>query len=283
MDADIKNYDFRAFSASCGKALQGHFARLLRRLPRSRVSVAGGRIQQREVLMKTRSFLLAAGIVLAMAFTSVSAEVSNTDIPLNTNQKTSVYLHPVRLITGFVENAFPFMFYLTGEFPFNERYALIVDPFLMTKKSTYTTARDYNEVFAIFAIGSGIGIRRFVNGNADGFYLQLIPNISYWEKTDHWEDWIGTGQDGKAEYEDKAGDASAINVDVLGYIGYSIKYSKISLFFDIGIGYGFTHYLSRSGDYYSNDPFSSEEKILKVGDQNGLSIDINIGVGIPLL
>ena len=42
MDADIKNYDFRAFSASCGKALQGHFARLLRRLPRSRGSVAGG-------------------------------------------------------------------------------------------------------------------------------------------------------------------------------------------------------------------------------------------------
>ena len=278
MDADIKNYDFRAFSASCGKALQGHFARLLRRLPRSRGSVAGGRIQQREVLMKTRSFLLAAGIVLAMAFTSVSAEVSNTDIPLNTNQKTSVYLHPVRLITGFVENAFPFMFYLTGEFPFNERYALIVDPFLMTKKSTYTTARDYNEVFAI---GSGIGIRRFVNGNADGFYLQLIPNISYWEMTDHWEDWIGTGQDGKAEYEDKAGDASAINVDVLGYIGYSIKYSKINLFFDIGIGYGFTHYLSRSEDY--PDDYGQIIRIHKVGFANGLSIDINIGVGIPLL
>jgi hypothetical protein len=228
-------------------------------------------------MSKTFSKLaLAVGMVLAVAFTSVSAEVSNTDIPLNTNQRTSVYLHPVSLITvfvvngGFNTNDFPFMFYLTGEFPFNERYALIVDPFLITKKST-----DYNEVFVI---GSGIGIRRFVNGNADGFYLQLIPNISYWEETAHWEDWIGTGQDGKAEYEDKAGDASAINVDVLGYIGYSIKYSKISLFFDIGIGYGFTHYLSRSGDYYSNDPF----RILKVGDQNGLSIDINIGVGIPL-
>ena len=224
-------------------------------------------------------FAFTAGLVLAMAFTSVSAEVSNTDIPLNTNQRISVYLHPVTLISSLgsaaSEDKSMFMLNLTGEFPFNERYALIVYPSLLYIEDT--TAMDYVKSFGI---GSGIGIRRFVSANADadGFYLQLIPSIFYYEDTQYWK-W----KDWKDEYEDRTYNASALNVDVLGYIGYSIKYSKISLFFDIGIGYGFTHYLSRSGDYYSNDPFSSEEKILKVGDQNGLSIDINIGVGIPLL
>jgi hypothetical protein len=227
-------------------------------------------------MLKTKSFLLAAGVVLAMAFTSVSAEVSNTDIPLNTNQRTSVYLHPVSLIAGFAsEGKFPFMLYLTGEFPFNERYALIVDPSLLTW--------DDDDGGEVFAIGSGIGIRRFVNGNADGFYLQLIPNISYWEEIAHWKDWKGIGKNGEDEYEDKTDNASGINVDVLGYIGYSIKYSKISLFFDIGIGYGFTHYLSRSigvKDLFKDD---SDIRIFRLGTKNGLSFDINIGVGIPLL
>jgi len=215
-------------------------------------------------MFKTKSFLLAASMVLAMAFTSVSAEVSNTDIPLNTNQKTSVYLHPVWLIAGFasyVADGFnwPFGLNLTGEFPFNERYALIVDPSLLTWDY------DDDDGGEVFAIGSGIGIRRFVNANADGFYLQLMPSIYYWK------------------FDDKIDYASALNVDVLGYIGYSIKYSKINLFFDFGMGYGFTHYLSRSigvKDIFKDD---SDIRIFRLGTKNGLSFDINIGVGIPLL
>ena len=215
--------------------------------------------------MKTKRFLLVAGLVLAMAFTSVSAEVSNTDIQLNTNQKTSVYLHPVWLIAGFASYAvddfyWPFGLNLTGEFPFNERYALIVDPFLLL-----WPGEDGEDGGEVFEIGSGIGIRRFVNGNADGLYLQLMPSIYHWK------------------YDDKIDYASALNVDILGHIGYSIKYSKINLFFDFGMGYGFTHYLSRSigvKDIFKDD---SDIRIFRLGTKNGLSFDINIGVGIPLL
>jgi len=210
--------------------------------------------------MKTNRFLFTAGIVLAMAFTCISAEVSNTDIPLNTNQKTSVYLHPVSLITSFVRYAVEDLYLprlnLTGEFPFSKSNALIVTPSLWAEGSM----EDDTE---LFMIGSGIGIRRFINGNADGFYLQLMPSVFY------------------LKIDDKIDYAYNLNVDVLGYIGYSVKYSKINLFFDIGMGYGLSHQLSISDKDFLKD--KSYFRIFRLGTENDLSYDINIGIGIPLL
>jgi hypothetical protein len=185
----------------------------------------------------------------------------------NDNQKTSVYLHPVSLIAGFagmgIEGFYlPIWFNLTGEIPLSERYALIVNPSLVYMYE------DEDETGKAFFVGSGVGIRRFVNGNADGLYLQIMPYINY-GKGNHW------GDDGEDSF-------SSINADILGYIGYSIKYSKISLFFDIGIGYGISHYLSLSNkELFINE--NDEIRLSGLGAKNGLSIDINIGVGMPLL
>jgi len=69
----------------------------------------------------------------------------------------------------------------------------------------------------------------------------------------------------------------------LGYIGYSIKYSKIYCFFDLGVGYGFSHYFSVDEKFNELIEGDSNIRVLGLGTKNGLSFDINIGVGIPLL
>jgi hypothetical protein len=185
----------------------------------------------------------------------------------NDNQRTSVYLHPTSLIASFVglvseDVHVKLCLNLTGEFPLSERYAFIANPHMIFMSGSSASGELAKEEYHL--VGSGIGIRRFVNGNADGFYLQLMPNITYGEGS-------GFGEDGEGSY-------SAINVDILGYIGYSIKYSKISLFFDAGIGYGISHYLSLSNEWLMED-----FRAYGVGWKNGLSVDINIGVGIPFL
>jgi hypothetical protein len=65
--------------------------------------------------------------------------------------------------------------------------------------------------------------------------------------------------------------------DILGYIGYSAKYSGISVFFDAGIGYGWVSL--KGGEKEKNNiiTFAATGKSGK-----GLAFDINIGVGIPL-
>jgi hypothetical protein len=205
------------------------------------------------------------GIVLC-AFMLLATSNSIGQTLENDNQKTSVYLHPVSLVAGFASMgiegfSLPLLFNLTGEIPLSERYALIVNPSLLYMYE------DKGDTGKAFFVGSGIGIRRFVNGNANGLYLQIMPYVNY-GKGDR------LGNDGEDSF-------SSINVDILGYIGYSIKYSKVSLFFDIGIGYGFSHYLSLSNKELFKD--DDDIRIYGLGTQNGLSIDINIGVGIPLL
>jgi len=193
---------------------------------------------------------------IIIAFFAITVFAQQQEMPQENSESSSVYLHPV----AFAALAADMLYInLTGEFPLNGRYALIVNPSVIW---LYGTSETVEGVDKTFWIGSGIGIRRFVNGNADGLYLQLMPNIGYF----------------KSEDSDRY---SAINADILGYIGYSIKYSKIRLFFDFGIGYGFTHYFSVDKEY--KESIKDEPRFFGMGTRNDLSFDINIGIGIPLL
>jgi len=195
-------------------------------------------------------------ILILIAFFAITVFAQQQEIPQEDSKNSSVYLHPIALTALAVDMLY---FNLTGEFPLSGRYALIVNPYILW---IYGTDAMVEGVDKSVGFGSGIGIRRFVNGNSDGLYLQLMPNVGYF----------------KSEDNDRY---SAINTDILGYIGYSIKYSKIHLFFDFGIGYGFTHYFSVDKEY--KESIKDEPRFFGMGARNDLSIDINIGVGIPLL
>jgi hypothetical protein len=161
------------------------------------------------------------------------ASCRGRDIGLDANQRVSVYLHPITLITSLAQEGMPLFLYITGEYPLSRFNSLIINPAIWAGGDG-----DF------FRIGTGVGIRRFANGEANGLYLQAMPSIYYLniikEKGSMW--------------------------DILGYIGYSAKYSGMSIFWDIGLGYG---WLSINND----DNF-----VLK-----GLKLDINFGVGIPIL
>jgi hypothetical protein len=100
------------------------------------------------------------------------ASCRGRDIGLDANQRISVYLHPFTTVGSLATELVPFLLYLTGEYPLSRFNSLIVNPSLWSGRSE-ENGDDY------FKIGTGIGIRRFANGEANGLYLQLMPSIHY--------------------------------------------------------------------------------------------------------
>jgi len=183
---------------------------------------------------------------------------------LKTDQRISVYLHPFTLIS-LAADELPFLLYLTGEIPLNEFNSLIVNP------SMWVGGLGDGE--EVFRLGSGIGIRHFVNGKTQGLYLQLMGNFHYFLNIKLRDKIVGN------EYISGSGSIA----DILGYIGYSMKFSRISLFSDFGLGYGKNNIKKKS---LSNHPdydwrYSDYDWHLADEGKTGLSFDINIiGVGI---
>jgi hypothetical protein len=197
-----------------------------------------------------------------------SVSFANED--LKTNQRISIYLHPFTLISSAIGNYLttnesPFLLYLTGEIPLNEFNSLIVNP------SMWIGGLGYGE--EVFRLGSGIGIRHFVNGETKGLYLQLMGNYHYFLNLKLRDK--NTGD----EYISGSGSIA----DILGYIGYSMKFSSISLFSDFGLGYGKNNIKKKNLSKYPNYDwrYSDYDWRLAHEGKTGLSFDINIGVGIP--
>ena len=180
------------------------------------------------------------------------ASCRGRDVGLEDNQRISIYLHPVTLISTLAVKEVPLFLYLTGEFPLSRFNSLIVNP------SLWTGSNDNGLDF--LRVGSGVGIRRFANGEANGLYLQLMGSLHY------------------LSIEQKIYSASASIsgplADILGYIGYSAKYSGISVFFDFGLGYSFSSIKAKGS--IDDDSWAYD-----LGNNAGLALDINIGLGIP--
>jgi len=168
------------------------------------------------------------------------------------NQRVSVYFHPVSLLTTLGVDGLPLMLYLTGEIPLSESNSLIVNPSLFV--GSYDNDIDY------FRIGSGVGLRRFAGDNASGLYLQVMPSFQYMKLSQKIMDVEAT--------------ASAVVLDILGYIGYAAKYSSISIFIDVGLGYAYRNVKGSIED-------DSEGLFSISADASGLTFDVNLGIGIP--
>jgi len=191
---------------------------------------------------------LASTLLLLVFFCSVVIADENVKVEqkIETNQRIFVYWHPfstfaVLLTSSVINKEVIVPIYITIELPLDENYfALIINP-------SYIFINNINE----FRIGSGVGIRHFMRGNADGVYLQLMPS---------------------AYYSNSRNEIKLLHqINILGYIGYSKKFSNSVLFrtsknnvlirnffFDIGRGYGWGAL------------------------SNGYTLDVNLGVGFAL-
>lgn len=143
------------------------------------------------------------------------------------------------------------MLYSTIEIPINLSNSFIIQPSLWL-------------MWEMSRVGSGFGIRHFLNGKGDGWYLQAMSSFyrySYLAGSD-----FHTNEDvfKKGFY-----------ADLLGYVGYSFKKFKEEnsrVFLDFGIG---TLYPSKNIDKingaYVDKPFKN------------LLIDVNFGAGFSIL
>ena len=192
-------------------------------------------------------FSLIALLSMLLCFSTASSQ-ENTEA----NQRVSVYLHPLSLFTTLGVGGLPLMLYVTGEVPLSGSNSLIVSP------SLFAGGGDNNIDF--FRIGSGVGLRRFAGGNASGLYLQAMPSFQYMKLS---QKIFGIETN-----------STITTFDILGYIGYSAKYSGISVFIDFGLGYALRSAKGSVED--DDDTFFSPS-----ADASGLTFDINLGIGIP--
>jgi len=137
-----------------------------------------------------------------------------------------VYIHPLALSSNLFNTDYEDVatIYLTIEIPFNLSRSLIVKPSLLMER---------NIDVDLLKVGSDIGIRHYLRGKGEGLYLQEQIGIFYY----------------KCE-NDRSGDDIYIPIlsfhpintesfllDAMGYLGYSWKFSKMSVFADIGFGF----------------------------------------------
>jgi hypothetical protein len=141
---------------------------------------------------------------------------------------------------------------LTVEIPFSLSNSLIIRPSLLKRSGT---ERETGGYYDILRVGSDFGFRHYLlgelNERGDGLYIQGQVGIFYCKANysdDYWGEWdffsFGSGK--------------ALWLDAMGYIGYSFKFSRISIFIDVGYGYG-TIWRTGHGELY----------------------DFNVGIGIP--
>jgi hypothetical protein len=176
-------------------------------------------------------------LVLLCSF-AFANEGSETEQRIKANQRVSIYLHPFSAIASVVSEGDLLMLYLTTEYPFSGFNSLIINPSLWKSND-------------LFRIGSGVGLRHFFNGEAYGFYLQLMPSVYL------------------LNYKASRGPIA----DVLGYIGYSGKHSGVSIFFDLGLGYRLPFF---NIDFDDDALIQLDQFLFK-----GFAFDINVGIGIP--
>jgi hypothetical protein len=213
-------------------------------------------------MVKTSIF--ATIVFLIFLSTSLFAEENNS------NQRISVYMHPTSLLASSLMNLMAadqktnFNLELTGEVPLGKYASFIVNPYVSWFSFGLWGRLDS------FKAGSGIGARIFPNGKTDGFYFQLMPSIFYEKEKDVREDW-DLGSTTRKE--------TGIYADALGYIGYALKFSKVSAFLDVGLG----AYKKLSGSHKVIYDCNPNYKCKEINEkENGLAIDINFGIGLPI-
>jgi len=179
-----------------------------------------------------------------------AAKIANTQeeqSAKNNNTRVSLYLHPFSNFLGIIGFS---PIYLTLEIPFSLYNSLIIRPSFLNISHV-----DGDKAFRI---GSDIGLRHYLAGKGEGLYLQGQMGVFYFRNNNHYihDEECGSEEANKNPFFRIYNiPEKFLWIDVMGYIGYSLKFSNISIFIDAGFG-----------------------PVLRA---NKLWPDLNIGFGIP--
>ncbi|MCL2100546.1 MAG: hypothetical protein FWH22_02395 [Fibromonadales bacterium] len=174
------------------------------------------------------------------------------------NTRVSVYLHPLWLLfSGLMSNPSSeseneeamvlYAIYSTIEIPFSLSNSLIIRPSFLREKSSKRN---------LLRLGSDIGMRHYLSGKGAGWYLQGQLGLFY-----HFGSHIYFGEDNCDEFC-SPDNRKSLWLDAMGYLGYSWKFSKASIFVDAGYG--------------------AAARVFAIGEASNFPLpDINLGIGIP--
>jgi len=168
------------------------------------------------------------------------------------NTRVSVYLHPVTMYYALLELS---PIYLTVEIPFSLYNSLVIRP-------SYLNISHGEE--EAFRLGSDFGFRYYLTGKGEGLYLQGQMGVFYFR------DNLCCCACGvpfvypEPFYFTMSISSKSLWLDAMGYIGYSLKFSNVSIFIDAGFG-----------------PMLLITKFVRKELDEGLLLDLNIGIGIP--
>jgi len=139
----------------------------------------------------------------------------------DSSSKTSVYIHPLSLFS----NTFGMVnaVYLTVEMPYNLSRSLIVKPGFL---------REHGTDIDLFKLGSDIGMRHYLLGKGEGMYLQEQLGIFYYNNKD-----VADGDTFFSVLAFHPTNVKGLSIDAMCYLGYSVRFSKVFTFTDIGFGF----------------------------------------------
>jgi len=176
------------------------------------------------------------------------------------NLRVVAYLHPLPFFVGAGYNMF--MFNSTVELPLNLSNSVVIQPAIWLGSSDGFIL-DEVEYENLKRVGSGVGLRHYVNNKGYGFYLQAVAGAYYIKaesiqyKEDDDDDYWG--------YEIKTWKKVKGTVgELMFYIGSAHKWRNISLSYEGGLGFGL-----------------DGTKTYQMGYVNKLATNFNFCVGIP--
>jgi len=163
----------------------------------------------------------------------------------------SIYMHPVTFFYSILGTD---LIFLTVEIPFSLSNSLIIKPSLLNIS---------NHDAYIFRLGSDIGFRHHLSGKGEGLYLQGQTGVFYYKRTGFIGDKIFS------RFFDIP--RKCLWLDAMGYVGYSLKFSRVNVFIDTGVGI-----------IIGIDTETGQVKPVKLfGDVGKVFLpDINFGIGI---
>ena len=185
-----------------------------------------------------KKIILAAAIFIAINNFCFSQEEEQETVSEKDNMKTVLHIHPMSLLFSALNSFSNYGFdlnascYLTIEKPLSSSVSLLVRPSVWLNLGIgIFTDRTY------FRGGSDIGFRFYPSRKGEGLYLQAQGGIFYIK--DNFLRYI--------EYPDYwyLENKNYVGGDVMGYLGWSKKWNRHTLFLDFGLGGGNSNPLIR--------------------------------------
>ena len=142
--------------------------------------------------------------------------IKETNKIVHKNMETIIYIHPVSGI--FISSMGTGVYlYLTIENPLNLSQSLVIKPSAWINVPEFQMFGSHPDHYT--RLGSDIGLRNYFNKKGAGYYSQ----------------W----QIGVFNIRNVTENTNDIGFDAMIYFGYSKKTSKLSIFFDVGLGNNF--------------------------------------------